>query len=167
MTGEDRFLGYSLMMGARAALVWHGPALTDLQARLLAAYGRDVAAFVRLASLIDASHHDVHLTGRRVRATHAVGACRGLRPPRTTRATIRGGPTSPPKSVIWSPTRSAGARATLDRAARTGLRAVQAGSPPDFPDHVARHLPHRPRGAIPRFVRSRTRSAKARSALVE
>jgi 4-hydroxy-tetrahydrodipicolinate synthase len=55
MTGEDRFLGYSLMMGARAALVGMGAALTDLQARLLSAYGtRDVAAFVRLASLIDA-----------------------------------------------------------------------------------------------------------------
>jgi 4-hydroxy-tetrahydrodipicolinate synthase len=55
ITGEDRFLGYSLMMGARAALVGMGAALTDLQARLLAAYATpDVAEFLRLSSLIDA-----------------------------------------------------------------------------------------------------------------
>lgn len=55
ITGEDRFLGYSLMMGARAALIGMGSALTDLQARLLAAYGaRDVAQFLHLSSLIDA-----------------------------------------------------------------------------------------------------------------
>jgi 4-hydroxy-tetrahydrodipicolinate synthase len=55
VTGEDRFLGYSLMMGARAALVGMGAALTDLQARLLAAYGaRDHTLFLRLSSLIDA-----------------------------------------------------------------------------------------------------------------
>src|SRR5213594_869621 len=38
VTGEDRFLGYSLMLGARAALVGMGAALTDLQVQLLAAY---------------------------------------------------------------------------------------------------------------------------------
>jgi 4-hydroxy-tetrahydrodipicolinate synthase len=55
VTGEDRFLGYSLMMGARAALVGMGAALTDLQARLLAAYGaRDIPAFLRLSALVDA-----------------------------------------------------------------------------------------------------------------
>ena len=55
VTGEDRFLGYSLMMGARAALVGMGAALTDLQVRLLAAYGaQDVPEFLRLSSLIDA-----------------------------------------------------------------------------------------------------------------
>jgi 4-hydroxy-tetrahydrodipicolinate synthase len=55
VTGEDRFLGYSLMMGARAGLVGMGAALTDLQARLLAAYGaRDHAVFLRLSSLVDA-----------------------------------------------------------------------------------------------------------------
>ena len=55
VTGEDRFLGYSLMMGARAALVGMGAALTDLQARLLAAYAiSDVAEFLRLSSLTDA-----------------------------------------------------------------------------------------------------------------
>jgi 4-hydroxy-tetrahydrodipicolinate synthase len=37
ITGEDRFLGYSLMLGARAALVGLGAALPDLQAGLLRA----------------------------------------------------------------------------------------------------------------------------------
>jgi 4-hydroxy-tetrahydrodipicolinate synthase len=55
VTGEDRFLGYSLMMGARAALVGMGAALTDLQVRLLVAYGaRDIPEFLRLSCLIDA-----------------------------------------------------------------------------------------------------------------
>jgi 4-hydroxy-tetrahydrodipicolinate synthase len=55
VTGEDRFLGYSLMMGARAALVGMGAALTDLQAKLLAAFAApDVAEFLRLSSLVDA-----------------------------------------------------------------------------------------------------------------
>jgi 4-hydroxy-tetrahydrodipicolinate synthase len=38
VTGEDRFLGYSVMLGARAALVGMGAALPDLQAGLLHAY---------------------------------------------------------------------------------------------------------------------------------
>ena len=38
ITGEDRFLGYSLMCGARAALIGMGAACTDLQADLLRAY---------------------------------------------------------------------------------------------------------------------------------
>jgi 4-hydroxy-tetrahydrodipicolinate synthase len=55
VTGEDRFLGYSLMMGARAALVGMGAALTDLQARLLAAHAAgDGATFLRLSSVVDA-----------------------------------------------------------------------------------------------------------------
>src|SRR5690606_16910719 len=37
ITGEDRFLGYSLMMGADAALIGMGAALTSMQAELLAA----------------------------------------------------------------------------------------------------------------------------------
>jgi 4-hydroxy-tetrahydrodipicolinate synthase len=46
ITGEDRFLGYSIMLGARAALVGMGAALPDLQAGLLQAYAaRDWAAF--------------------------------------------------------------------------------------------------------------------------
>jgi 4-hydroxy-tetrahydrodipicolinate synthase len=55
VTGEDRFLGYSLMAGARAALVGMGAALTDLQARLIAAHAAgDAATFLRLSSLVDA-----------------------------------------------------------------------------------------------------------------
>ena len=38
VTGEDRFLGYSVMLGARAALVGMGAALPDVQAGLLRAY---------------------------------------------------------------------------------------------------------------------------------
>ena len=54
ITGEDRFMGYSLMMGARGALVGMGAALTDIQARMLAAYAaRDVPAFLHLSSLVD------------------------------------------------------------------------------------------------------------------
>ena len=54
ITGEDRFFGYSLMMGARAALVGMGAALTDLQARLLSTLAAgDAAAFLRLSTVID------------------------------------------------------------------------------------------------------------------
>src|SRR5437762_11269533 len=55
ITGEDRFLGYSLMMGARAALIGMGAALTDVQAALLSADASgDDRAFVRVATQLDA-----------------------------------------------------------------------------------------------------------------
>ena len=55
ITGEDRFLGYSIMMGARAALIGMGSALTDIQARLLASWrDRDDKTFCRLTSSLDA-----------------------------------------------------------------------------------------------------------------
>ncbi len=38
ITGEDRFLGYSIMLGARAALIGMGAALPALQAGLIRAY---------------------------------------------------------------------------------------------------------------------------------
>lgn len=54
ITGEDRFLGYSLLMGARAALVGMGAALTDVQAALLAAHrAGDWARFVALSAACD------------------------------------------------------------------------------------------------------------------
>lgn len=54
ITGEDRFLGYSLTMGARAALVGMGAALTDLQVAMLEAFRRgNFARFVRLAGVCD------------------------------------------------------------------------------------------------------------------
>jgi 4-hydroxy-tetrahydrodipicolinate synthase len=54
VTGEDRFLGYSLMLGARAALVGMGAALPDLQAGLLRAYAeRDWPAFHARSALCD------------------------------------------------------------------------------------------------------------------
>lgn len=55
ITGEDRFLGYSIMMGARAALIGMGAALTDIQAALLRAWTNgDTHAFLRLATQLDA-----------------------------------------------------------------------------------------------------------------
>ncbi len=55
ITGEDRFLGYSVMLGARAALIGMGAALPDVQAALLTAYCTgDVVTFLRLTSLLDA-----------------------------------------------------------------------------------------------------------------
>jgi 4-hydroxy-tetrahydrodipicolinate synthase len=55
ITGEDRFLGYSLMMGARAALIGMGAALTDVQAALLSAHAKgDDRAFMRLSAQVDA-----------------------------------------------------------------------------------------------------------------
>jgi len=54
ITGEDRFLGYSIMLGARAALVGMGAALPDLQAGLLQAYARrDWPAFQAGSTLCD------------------------------------------------------------------------------------------------------------------
>ena len=54
ITGEDRFLGYSLLLGARAALVGMGAALTDLQADLVRArIAEDWARFVSLSDLCD------------------------------------------------------------------------------------------------------------------
>ena len=55
ISGEDRFLGYSLMMGARAALIGMGSALTDLQAQLLRTKANgDDRAFSRLSAQLDA-----------------------------------------------------------------------------------------------------------------
>ena len=54
ITGEDRFLGYSLMLGARSALVGMGAALTDLQCGLLRAHAAsDGSAFVQLSNVLD------------------------------------------------------------------------------------------------------------------
>jgi 4-hydroxy-tetrahydrodipicolinate synthase len=54
ITGEDRFLGYSLIIGARAALVGMGAALPDLQAELVhACIAEDWSKFVFLSDLCD------------------------------------------------------------------------------------------------------------------
>jgi 4-hydroxy-tetrahydrodipicolinate synthase len=54
VTGEDRFLGESLTLGARAALIGMGAALTDVQADLLRARAAgDAPTFARLAALCD------------------------------------------------------------------------------------------------------------------
>jgi 4-hydroxy-tetrahydrodipicolinate synthase len=54
ITGEDRFLGYSLLLGARAALVGMGSALTDLQADLVrASVAEDWPRFISLSESCD------------------------------------------------------------------------------------------------------------------
>jgi 4-hydroxy-tetrahydrodipicolinate synthase len=54
ITGEDRFLGYSLMAGAGAALIGMGAACTDMAAAVLAAwYDGRLPDFVRLSGAID------------------------------------------------------------------------------------------------------------------
>ena len=54
VTGEDRFLGYSLLMGAHAALIGLGAAATGVQAALLAARRAGAwARFVALAAACD------------------------------------------------------------------------------------------------------------------
>jgi 4-hydroxy-tetrahydrodipicolinate synthase len=55
ITGEDRFLGYSILCGAESALIGMGAALPAPQAALLTAYGRGEAArFLRLTQAVDA-----------------------------------------------------------------------------------------------------------------
>jgi len=54
ITGEDRFLGYSIQMGARAALIGMGAAVTDLQAALLRSRASgDDRGFFRLSAQLD------------------------------------------------------------------------------------------------------------------
>ena len=54
ITGEDRFLGYSLMCGAQAALIGMGAASTELQLNLLDAYFQGQAAeFLALSEHVD------------------------------------------------------------------------------------------------------------------
>jgi 4-hydroxy-tetrahydrodipicolinate synthase len=54
ITGEDRFLGYSVMAGATAALIGMGAALPDVQADLLHAWrDRQWERFVTLSALCD------------------------------------------------------------------------------------------------------------------
>jgi 4-hydroxy-tetrahydrodipicolinate synthase len=55
ITGEDRFLGYSLRRGAHAALIGMGAVCCDLQAELLRAHTRgDAARFLELSDAVDA-----------------------------------------------------------------------------------------------------------------
>jgi 4-hydroxy-tetrahydrodipicolinate synthase len=54
ITGEDRFLGYSLMAGAQAALIGMGAACTELQYNMMDAYFRDHATeFLDLSRAVD------------------------------------------------------------------------------------------------------------------
>ncbi len=54
ITGEDRFLGYSIMMGATTALIGMGAALTDIQADLLQSHAAaDWDRFHRLSAVCD------------------------------------------------------------------------------------------------------------------
>ena len=54
ITGEDRFLGYSLLLGARAALIGMGAALPDLQVDLIRArVAEDWPRFILLSEVCD------------------------------------------------------------------------------------------------------------------
>jgi 4-hydroxy-tetrahydrodipicolinate synthase len=54
ITGEDRFLGYSLQRGARAALIGMGSICCDLQAELIRAHAAgDCAGFLALSDAVD------------------------------------------------------------------------------------------------------------------
>jgi 4-hydroxy-tetrahydrodipicolinate synthase len=54
ITGEDRFFGYSLMMGADAALVGMGAALTALQTEMMHAfYAQDFDRFLYQSKFVD------------------------------------------------------------------------------------------------------------------
>ena len=54
ITGEDRFLGYSLLLGARTALIGMGAALPDVQADLLRARAQeDWPRFIMLSEICD------------------------------------------------------------------------------------------------------------------
>jgi 4-hydroxy-tetrahydrodipicolinate synthase len=55
ITGEDRFLGYSFMTGARAALIGMASAFVEPQAELIRAWRQDeYAKFVKLNAIVDA-----------------------------------------------------------------------------------------------------------------
>ena len=54
ITGEDRFLGYSLLRGAQTALIGMGAVCTDLQAELMAAHFSGKAErFLDLSDIVD------------------------------------------------------------------------------------------------------------------
>ena len=54
ITGEDRFLGYSLRRGAKAALIGMGAVCADLQAELIAThFAGNAERFLELSDLID------------------------------------------------------------------------------------------------------------------
>lgn len=54
ITGEDRFLGYSLMRGASAALIGMGAVCSELQAELITSHiARDAQRFLELSSAVD------------------------------------------------------------------------------------------------------------------
>ena len=55
ISGEDRFLGYSIQMGARGALIGMGAALTDLSAALLGTFvAGDAHDFLPVSQRLDA-----------------------------------------------------------------------------------------------------------------
>ena len=114
ITGEDRFLGYSIMLGARAALIGMGAALPDLQADLLRAWrDRDSRGSSPAATCATASRRPP--SSRRWKGTS--GGCSG-RPRPTARspptpATIPGDPPLPPSE-----------RATVERAVHDARRSA-------------------------------------------
>ena len=84
ITGEDRFLGYSLMRGARAALIGMGAACSRMQAELVRAHvGGDAPRFLELSRRADmlaeatfitpvGGLHQAHALGARASGHHPV-----------------------------------------------------------------------------------------------
>ncbi len=74
ITGEDRFLGYSLMCGAQAALIGMGAACTGLQAEMLDSYWTGQAdRFLALnAAVDDLAQHHVYCPDGGVHSAHAL-----------------------------------------------------------------------------------------------
>ena len=72
ITGEDRFLGYSLMRGARAALIGMGAACSRMQAELVrAAVEGDARRFLELSRRADMLAEATSQTPLRATSNHA------------------------------------------------------------------------------------------------
>ena len=80
ITGEDRFLGYSLLLGAKAALIGMGAAVPAPQAALVrAAVEEDAARFVELTRAVDAFAQITFRAPMEGYIRHALGARRHRR----------------------------------------------------------------------------------------
>ena len=102
ITGEDRFLGYSLMCGAEAALIGMAAACTDLQAELLRSFWRGDAGAVPRIERRDRRPGPANLRcpDGRLHSTHALVPGAPGRHPRWMRPTTPGDrPSIRPSSI--------------------------------------------------------------------
>ena len=108
ITGEDRFLGYSLMCGAQAALVGMGAACTELQAELLAGPLRRAGPIASSSGAVPSTTWPARRSGPPWKATSS--ACSGVsftrvscpsRPPAIPMVPGSIPPNSPPSASAW------------------------------------------------------------------